>query len=152
MCKHHDVELSSRFWEKVNKTDTCWLWTRSTNRKGYGKFSLPKSNGWILSHIASYVSHTGCVPEGMFVLHTCDIKACVNPEHLYAGTFLQNMRDRAERGTEWKPGVKGVKTMETANAIRQDVANGMMQKDAAVKYGLHPATIMKIVHYKSWKK
>lgn len=80
----------------------CWLWMQHTNRLGYGR--LKQRNRSREAHRVSYEAFVGPIPEGMDVLHRCDVRCCVNPDHLFLGTHLDNMRDmaikwRGRRGT-----------------------------------------------------
>lgn len=70
----------------------CWLWTGAWNGEGYGLFRHTKR-----VHRFSYELHHGPIPDGLFVCHRCHVPACVNPDHLYAGTHTQNMLDRRGR-------------------------------------------------------
>lgn len=77
-----------RFWSKVDKTDTCWLWTGSGNPGGYGLFL---SNGKNQSaHRYSYKLHKGEIPAGLYLDHLCRVPACVNPDHLEPVTNREN--------------------------------------------------------------
>lgn len=87
---HSDVE---RFFSKVKKTETCWLWTGCTNQYGYGRMANKHHKSGIAAHRLSYTIHKGEIPKGLFICHTCDNPKCVNPDHLYAGTMKQNMKD-----------------------------------------------------------
>ncbi len=96
-----------RFWSKVNKTDSCWLWTAGTT-SGYG--CIRRSNngcGCIGAHAASWIIHHGHIPEGLEVCHSCDVnyapsdisyRRCVRPDHLWLGTIKQNIQDASEKG------------------------------------------------------
>lgn len=88
-----------RFWSKVLKTDNCWNWTGCKTR-GYGKLQLWKNKTRQLSsaHRISWIIHFGDIPDGLFVLHSCDNASCVNPDHLFLGTALDNARDRSLKG------------------------------------------------------
>lgn len=94
----HTIE---RFWEKVEKTDNCWLWKASKRNKGYGAFIWADKNGKIIqgrAHRFSWELHFGEIPIGLCVLHKCDIPACVNPKHLFLGTKADNNNDICLKG------------------------------------------------------
>lgn len=91
--------IAERFWEKVWKTNGCWLWLGSSDKKGYGRISYKLKP--VLAHRISFELHCGPIPEGMWVLHHCDNSACVNPKHLFLGTSLDNVRDMIKKGRSW---------------------------------------------------
>ena len=83
--------IKDRFFQKVNKTDSCWLWTGALSSRGYGSFGV---NGkTTAAHRYSYQIHTGQIPKGFVICHTCDTPSCVNPDHLWAGPQSENMKD-----------------------------------------------------------
>lgn len=83
--------LYQRFWAKVNKTDTCWLWTASTN-KGYGQIRLGgSSRKMLLAHRVAYEMLVGPIPEGLQLDHLCRVTLCVNPKHLEPVTLQENV-------------------------------------------------------------
>lgn len=94
-----DVE---RLLTKIIKTsdpNSCWLWTGCISPQGYGQFSLNKHR-W-QAHIAAWHLLKGPVPDGICVLHKCNTRSCVNPDHLYLGTQADNARDLINTG--YKP-------------------------------------------------
>lgn len=91
--QEHGIPPQVRFWEKVDKSSDCWIWTgASSGPNGYGKFS-PKHGQPVYAHRFSYTLAHGAIPDGMHILHSCDNRKCVNPAHLSAGSHSENMRD-----------------------------------------------------------
>ncbi|MFB8182628.1 HNH endonuclease signature motif containing protein [Streptomyces sp. NPDC055966] len=86
-----------RFWEKVEKTDSCWLWIAGINRHtGYGRFGL-RHGQMVDAHRYAYEIANGPIPEKHDVHHTCHVRHCVNPSHLEAVTRSENLRLRKVR-------------------------------------------------------
>jgi hypothetical protein len=86
---------ATRFAKFVQKTDGCHLWQSTLHRTGYGRFYFRGRQA--PAHVVAYILTHGSVPEGKIVCHTCDVRNCVNPEHLYAGDHFTNARDRVAR-------------------------------------------------------
>jgi len=84
--------LIKRFWEKVEKTDNCWLWKAFKNKRGYGKIGVGSGVSANATRV-SWVMHHGEIPEGMFICHKCDNPSCINPDHLFLGTRQDNVND-----------------------------------------------------------
>lgn len=72
----------------------CWLWTGRTT-KGYGVVSIKNHPTYV--HRLSYELYKGEIPKGMFVCHSCDVKNCMNPEHLWLGTNQENVTDAVQK-------------------------------------------------------
>jgi hypothetical protein len=86
------------FWAKADKSGgptACWPWMGKRSRDNYG---VAYNGGHVLAHRVAFAIATGLDAGDRFVLHTCDNPPCVNPAHLYAGTALDNARDRDARG------------------------------------------------------
>ena len=87
------------FWAKVYKTHTCWFWIGALNNKRYAPRAIKFNGKWLAAHVFSYIFHFGELPEGQYVLHSCDTPQCVRPDHLHAGTQSQNLLERRDSGT-----------------------------------------------------
>jgi hypothetical protein len=101
------VKLSAfeeRFWSGVEKSESCWEWQRyCCTSTGYGRMSGMDGYTKIGTHRASWMIHNGSIPDGMHVLHACDNRKCVRPDHLFLGTHQDNMRDMWEKGRGINP-------------------------------------------------
>ena len=92
--KNIDCEkYKSEFFENIEKTDGCWNW-KGRLARGYGIFFAGKL---IKAHRFSYLLHKGKIKNKYLICHTCDNSLCVNPEHLYEGTYKDNAQDRERR-------------------------------------------------------
>lgn len=87
------AESNARFWSKVEKTETCWLWTAATAH-GYGRFRIGSPRGkWlgmVMSHRFAYLSLRGPIPDGLDIDHLCRVRRCVNPDHMEYVTHKVN--------------------------------------------------------------
>jgi hypothetical protein len=90
--------IAERFWEKTRFTPSgCWEWQATIQKNGYGHFMRSKRKP-IMAHRMAYELAYGSIPEGLHVLHRCDNRRCVRPDHLWVGTHSDNMRDMHAKG------------------------------------------------------
>lgn len=84
----------------VKKTKTCWLWMGGKNLKGYGNYGYKQNKKAKTArvHRLAYSQEVGPIPEGMCVLHKCDVRNCLRPEHLFIGTIQDNVDDMCRKG------------------------------------------------------
>jgi hypothetical protein len=154
------AELSYRFWSKVEKTETCWLWTGCRNSQGYGQIYI-KSNTHAWAHRVSYELTYGSIPNGLCVCHRCDNPQCVNPAHLFLGTIADNNRDMAAKGRMWlqrrpqdvagerNPAAKLCES-QVAEIRRRFAQGGITRTALAREYGVHKGTVGRIISGSYW--
>lgn len=94
-----------RFWAKVDKSGTCWLWT-GAKLNGYGVFRI--DGGAQIAHRVSYKWAKGEIPEGVQLDHKCHNRSCINPDHLRFADHALNGQNRASANKNSKSGVRGV--------------------------------------------
>lgn len=94
-----EIERLEHYTDKKG-VDDCWLWKSNKDKDGYGTMRSGKQNK--RAHRVSYEQYVGKIPEGKFILHSCNNPACVNPNHLRIGTHKDNMKDRNNSGNYLK--------------------------------------------------
>lgn len=148
-----NVPLLTRFERKYipEPNSGCWLWLGTLHEGGYGEFRKKNAGSKrIRAHVFSYKLHKGAVPEGQFVLHTCDVRCCVNPDHLYAGTKKQNTHD-AIRRHRFPVGENHHRTKTTETQVLAIRADIRAQHVIASEYGVCQMTVSNIKTGKSWR-
>lgn len=159
MSGKSSMPIEARFWRGVVKTELpilegfgpCWLYGGKDYGNKYGIISKGVGLGNTTTHRYSYELHKGEIPRGKFVCHRCDVRNCVNPDHLYAGDHEDNNRDSRERGLFVAPPVRTarVKTrrgeapgnrklgFEYAERLRAEYATGKYtQMQLAARYNV----------------
>lgn len=143
--------VAPRFWKQVQKENDCWLWTGA--RSGtYGHMRV--SGKWDLVHRISWKLHNGDVPFGMWVLHRCDIRLCVRPDHLFLGTAQDNNDDMRAKGRSVScVGEKNAQAKLTAQQVLSIRARGNTepQNKIAQEFGVSRVAIGMITKRKRWK-
>lgn len=136
-----------RFWDKVDRLgpDDCWAWTASYGPFGYGQYRIPQGKNW-RAHRLAYVLTHGEIPEGAVIMHTCDNRTCVNPQHLQVGTQKQNLVDMARRGRCPQARL----TPEAVADLRRRVAAGEPLAAVAKSYGIKRVTANAAVRGNTW--
>ncbi len=147
--------IEERFWEKVNKTETCWLWTAQLDKEGYGQFRILCKGRRYQAHRISWRLHFGEIPEGMKACHHCDNPACVRPSHLFLGTQTHNVADMNAKGRHAfgeKNGSAKMTNEQVRDIRRRYAAGGVLQHTLAVEHGVADCTISQIVNRKKWPR
>lgn len=160
------TQVEARFWSKVaivDDDDSCWLWLASVHPvDGYGQFSWRgpdapadlNSKSQTAHRVAFYLTH-GYVGE--HTCHTCDVRACVRPSHLFAGSALDNIADRHAKGRSRGADQRGERNHyarlndEAVLEIRALATQGLTHDAIALRYGVTRPTITYIVQGKTWR-
>jgi hypothetical protein len=164
--EEYGLERLNNFWDKVkmpplNEREKCWNWTGALNipnHKGYGVFCIGKlmhsgHRRLITAHRFSWMLANGPIPKGMSILHKCDNKLCVNPNHLFLGTHDDNMHDASMKGRMAR-GSNHYMSKLTENQvrkIRKEYANtAITEENLGKKYGITQTDVGLIIRRKTW--
>ena len=140
-----------RFAEKYTvQPNGCWHWNSSRS-------SNPRANLFyfrgrpITAYRASYIMFVGEIPDGMLVCHSCDNGLCVNPQHLWVGTYSDNNRDtvrKQRRPTRNGAAINGAKLIE--QDVRQIRSSQESARSLARRYGVSHSTVQDVLRRKTW--
>lgn len=156
-----NLSLDERFNRAVmpEPNSGCWLWTGAPQGSmGYGRIKTDR--GLEAAHRYSWRRHKGEIPSGLFVLHKCDNPACVNPDHLFAGTHQDNQDDKVSKGRQARgaklahPRASGERSGTaklTAQQVAEIRASSTPQRALAARYGVTQAAISLIKIGRNWK-
>lgn len=181
-CGMGTEQFKNKFWRRVNKNgplpdqknhhytglERCWQWTGRSLNRGYG--SIQFRGRVIKSHRGSYELSIGPIPRGMWVLHKCDNKLCVNPSHLFLGTRKDNVDDMMKKGRHRVPSgdahtarlhpermYRGVQNTasklddDKVRSIRIMRSNGEHFRVIAKRFGVSSRAIVLITQRKTWR-
>jgi hypothetical protein len=141
------IRFDTLFWAKVKQDgDNCWLWLSSKNPKGYGHFGKKSRS----AHRLSWELTRGPIPNKKHVLHKCDNRACVNPNHLFLGTNADNVRDRVSKGRGARGVVNGSAKL-TEYLVKQILISTEGPRSLGRKLGVRHSTIVSIRQNRTWK-
>jgi len=141
----------------------CWVWEAAVSARGYGVFNNDGSgNGLAGTHRIAYELVVGPIPDGLLVLHHCDNRRCVRPDHLFVGTYTDNNRDTAAKGrigTQQHPEIvrrgsqqsQAKLTEAQVLEIRALAGTGLTQQEIGKRFGVSQHGISNILSRKNWR-
>ncbi len=149
------------FWNKIKfgQPDECWEWQADSIKHGYGRYSV-HVNGTknkaikYLSTRFIFEKIFGSLNQSLHVLHKCDNPRCVNPNHLFTGTPMDNSNDKFEKGRQ--NFVRGSECKQSklnesdVTSIKSELLNGCKASELARIYGVSKQVISKIKHNHTW--
>lgn len=126
----------------------CWIWLGYLNTSGYG--GITWKNKTNLAHRLSYMFYNGDIPKGMYVCHSCDTPACVNPDHLFVGTPMDNQKDKVIKNRQSK-GMSSKKAKLTDEIVKEIRRSECGPKELSLRYGINISTVHKIRARLTWR-
>ena len=159
------AELRMRLWKhiSINHETGCWEWVGAKFKSGYGVIVLDR---YRRAHRVAYESYKGSIPEGLCVCHTCDFPACVNPDHLFAGTHAENMRDMGRKGRASNENALKALALDPVKGERHGMSRcteaqviemramrsekGITYTEMAARFGINYSTAAMAVTGKTW--
>ena len=145
--------VAERFWQRIEKTETgCWEYQGCRDKYNYANVALLKRRRQ--AHRYAYELVNGPIPKGQHVLHTCDNPPCVNPDHLWLGTHLENVQDMKAKGRD-NFSTKRKLSDDQIRAIRREHRSNATKrktntKELAAKYRVTIGCIAAIVAGRTW--
>lgn len=142
-----EVRLRRRL-TNTDQPDACWLWTGYTNSHGYGQIGV-NGRRVRLTHRVAYLLHYGEEPGDRQVCHSCDVRSCCNPAHLFLGTPAENSADMVRKGRSRRlvgdANHRTILSDADVVEIRRRWAKGATQRAIAAFFGVDATTISRIV-------
>ena len=154
---------ATAFWARVERGAGCWFWQGAVMGKGYGHLAVPGDRGtFVRAHRVSWTLTFGSIPAGLWVLHRCDNRRCVRPDHLFLGTALDNNRDasiKGRHGSHLRPELRRGENSGTARLtwadvrdLRRRAADGEPATTLSRRFSVHPDHVRRIVRVLSWRE
>ena len=153
--------IMDRFNRKyeVDLNSGCWLWSDALDVYGYGRLQIDGKP--LKAHRVAFQIFNGEIPDGKIICHKCDVRCCVNPEHLFVGTWQDNVSDMMKKG-RYKVGGKPHPGGKNGRAILSDGdAAGLLlrkirgekvsPKAEAAAWGMSRSSIDRLINGKAWK-
>lgn len=141
--------IIERLYRKVVHSESgCWIWGGARNSGGYGHLTI---NGVTkTANRVSWEEHNGPIPEGMYVLHRCDVRACINPKHLFLGSAKDNTHDAISKGRLNKVGEAHHNSKLTQAQVLEIRQNSKSHEDIAKEFGISKSHVSSIKNFQRW--
>jgi hypothetical protein len=135
---------------------SCKIYPGAKDKDGYG---WQRKNGERKAHRAAWVEANGPIPEGMWILHSCDNPSCIEPTHLFLGTAKDNSDDMRKKGRQHYPGFSSPGELNPNHKLTEEdvkhirsVYKWGLGPVLAKEYGVHRFTINRIVRGEKWRE
>jgi hypothetical protein len=145
MSKDLTVSFDSKYIPEA--ISGCWLWSGAVDAKGYGRFSV--KNKVVKAHRWAYERFIDKIPCGLIVCHKCDVRSCVNPNHLFIGTDLDNSNDKVSKKRHLY-GEKHPKAKLNEEQVLFIKNSNLSVKELTTMFNIHRNAVYKIKNNESW--
>lgn len=151
--------IVSRFWERTQVPDDpnrCWLWKGATDIPGYGVLLESRTRSY-RAHRVSWTIKNGPIPDSLMLCHRCDVRNCVNPDHLFLGTRRDNLDDMVKKGRQSASCgenhyLSKLTQKQVVFILNQWRRKQMSQAQLSAKFGVCQGAISRIVNGKGWQR
>lgn len=149
-----DISLKQRIKRNIEKDENgCWIWQKGLNDDGYGQISIGGEKH--RAHRIAYQEWVGPIPEGKEICHTCDVRNCCNPKHLFVGTHKENIQDMRKKGRAascvGSNNSNASLTESTVIKILDMLVFGIPDVEIAEEFGVSRESIAKIRRGVNWR-
>lgn len=149
------ISLTERFMKGFIEVNECWEWIKALNGPGYGVI-VDENRIQRSAHRVSWEIYNGKIDAGKFVLHKCDNRKCVRPDHLYLGTQSQNMLDMYKKGRDHLARGENHRWSKLSKTDVLEIRKSYIPRicswgKLAKKYNVSRSTIQKITNGRNWK-
>ena len=157
-------QFKERFEDKYipEPNSGCWLWNTTVNNAGYG--IVKNNNKVMVAHRASYELYCEPIPDGMIICHKCDNRSCVNPDHLFVGSYKDNTHDMISKGRRYtgdrsvimrgntnSQGSKNASAKLTEKQVIAIYRDTRTAKEIAADYSINANGVYRIKNGTRWK-
>ena len=144
------IPLSEKIERNITRIPEsgCWIWMSTIEKSGYGRVCSGKKPFY--AHRVSYEQKHGPIPSGMMALHHCDVRCCVNPDHIFVGTQQNNMTDKVSKNRQAR-GIKHGNAKLTEDQVREIKSSSETSIKLAAKFNYSSSMIRAIKNGYSWK-
>ena len=150
LTKDRTATFHSRYFRSA--VVSCWNWTGRLGRTGYGEFDVGRTSMRV--HRLSWIIFRGKIPKGKCVLHKCDNRRCVNPDHLFIGTQADNVHDMVQKGRDrpcrLEKNGRAILNRQKVKLIRVLNAMGISNKEIGRKLGISTNRAWAISSRRQW--
>lgn len=144
------LSAKEKFEKYIIRGPYCWSWMMGTHR-GYGQITFGGKTRKL--HRVSWELHHGPIPEGLCVCHKCDNRICSNPDHLFLGTYKDNVDDSIAKGRHShgsKHGHSTLKTQDICAIFKLRRVKNMPRDEVAKRFNIHRCHINKLLKGRAW--